>query len=179
MADISIEQIAQEIVTALEASLIEAWNKTSEPDSTKRAVYKAWEQVDIVERIKNLAVENKVKPYNPLTLLGAEGGFGVDKSWLLNAKDAEYLKKKLIGSPVISEAEKKGRPMPAQRFQEQEILRVINELKLDAKKLPVNKPGQPGVKSKVRGTLNDPMWTDSVFKHAWERLRKNGDISDR
>lgn len=179
MTDISIEQIAQEIVTALETSLVEAWNKTSEPNTTKRAVYKAWEQVDIIERIRNLAVENKVKPYNPLTLLGAEGGFGVDKSWLLNAKDAEYLRSSLIGSSVPPESAIKVRPLQAQRFQEQEILRAINELDYDAKRLPVPKSGQAGVKAEVRAFLKDHNWTNKVFDKAWQRLRDEGAIADK
>ena len=69
------------------------------------------------------------------------------------------------------------RPIPAQRFQEQEILRVIKELGYEAVALP--KPttrGVPGVKAEVRAKLD---LQTGVFNKAWERLREGKDIRDK
>jgi len=68
------------------------------------------------------------------------------------------------------------RPLPAQRFQEQEILRVIGELGYDAKALPKNPNGTKGVKAKVRKIV--PLNTPGIFDGAWERLRATGEIQD-
>lgn len=65
------------------------------------------------------------------------------------------------------------RPMPAQRFQEQEILRVIGELKHNPKKLPKDTPGKKGIKHAVRTRLR---FTPAVFDKAWERLTNEGEI---
>ena len=59
------------------------------------------------------------------------------------------------------------RPLPAQRFQEQEILRVIGELGHGPKALPKDIPGKAGVKAEVRKRLN---LSALVFNKAWERL---------
>ena len=70
-------------------------------------------------------------------------------------------------------------PIPKQRFQEQEILRVIHELGHDPKALPRDVPGVNGVKAAVRGRLNIPSNTFrslGVFDKAWERLSSTGDI---
>lgn len=178
MADISIEQIAVEIVSALEARFTEAWDKVSLPDTTKREAYKAWEKEDLIERIKRLAGEDKIKPYNPLTMLGAGGAFGVDKTWLLVERDSEYLRHAFV-SYQFQEKDKKidGKPVSRRQFQDREILRIIKELGYDPKRLPANVAGKPGVKSKVKKLLVDPMWTKDVFKHAWDRLLGCKDIS--
>lgn len=63
--------------------------------------------------------------------------------------------------------ENSAEPKQRQPFQEQEILRVLRELKHDPLKLPKNEPGKPGVKSKVRKKLN---YSEAVFDKAWERL---------
>lgn len=68
------------------------------------------------------------------------------------------------------------RPLPAQRFQEQEILRVISELKYDAKALPKPEQGKKGVKAEVRKIV--PLNTPGIFDGAWERLRATGEIQD-
>lgn len=65
------------------------------------------------------------------------------------------------------------KPLPAQRFQEQEILRVIKELGYDPKGLPKDSPGRNGVKAEVRARLN---FTTLVFNKAWERLSSARDI---
>ena len=67
------------------------------------------------------------------------------------------------------------RPLPQQRFQEQEILRVIRELGHDPCSLPKDKPGKPGVKAVVREKLN---FTVTVFDKAWGRLRAAGEIKN-
>ena len=66
------------------------------------------------------------------------------------------------------------RPPPAQRFQEQEILRVIGELGHDPKALPKDIPGKAGVKAEVRKRLK---LSASVFNKAWERLSICGEIA--
>jgi hypothetical protein len=86
------------------------------------------------------------------------------------------------GSAQIKAAEGLGpqmqvaRPLPQQRFQEQEILRVIRELGHDPKALPKIRRGMPGVKSAVRSGLKK--FTPSVFEKAWDRLRQNQEIQD-
>lgn len=66
------------------------------------------------------------------------------------------------------------RPPPAQRFQEQEILRVICELGLNPLALP-REAGKKGAKAEVRKRLP---FTVSVFNGAWARLRVTGSIAD-
>lgn len=65
------------------------------------------------------------------------------------------------------------KPIPRQRFQEMEILRVISELGHEPKKLPKDIPGKPGVKADVRTKLT---FAPGVFDKAWERLAKMNDI---
>lgn len=65
------------------------------------------------------------------------------------------------------------RPLPAQRFQENEILRVIAELGHDPIALPKDQNGKPGIKAKVRSKLN---FTPTVFNKAWERLSSTKEI---
>lgn len=66
------------------------------------------------------------------------------------------------------------RPLQRQRHQENEILRVIAELGFNAKVLPKDAPGKPGVKAAVRKEL--PGLSPSVFNKAWERLSASNDI---
>lgn len=68
------------------------------------------------------------------------------------------------------------RPLPAQRFQENEILRVIHELGYVAKALPKSEPGKKGVKAEVRKIV--PLNSTGIFDGAWERLRATGEIKD-
>ncbi len=64
-------------------------------------------------------------------------------------------------------------PLQRQRHQENEILRVIAELGHNAKALPKDTPGKPGVKAAVQGKLK---FTPLIFNKAWERLSAAGDI---
>ena len=65
------------------------------------------------------------------------------------------------------------RPLPQQRFQEEEILRVIRELNHEPQALPERPHGKRGVKAETRDKLQ---FTERVFNKAWERLRANGEI---
>lgn len=79
-------------------------------------------------------------------------------------------------STTANEADSKansGKPPPRQRFQEQEILRVIRELKHDPKKLPKDVSGKEGVKAEVRSMLD---FSPRVFDKAWERLSSMKEI---
>ncbi len=67
------------------------------------------------------------------------------------------------------------RPKPQQQFQEDEILRVIAELKYTATALPKAPNGKSGVKAQVRTSLSFP---PGVFNKAWERLRQREAIQD-
>ncbi|MEF8734813.1 MAG: hypothetical protein V5B40_23765 [Candidatus Accumulibacter meliphilus] len=67
------------------------------------------------------------------------------------------------------------KPPLQQRFQEEEILRVISELDHTATKLPRYTPGKPGVKAGVREKLG---FTVTVFDKAWDRLRKDGRVKE-
>jgi hypothetical protein len=68
------------------------------------------------------------------------------------------------------------KPVPRQQYNEDEILRVISDLGYDAQAIPKWKPGKPGVKKEIRGKLRS--LSDSVFKHAWDHLRKEKIIRD-
>lgn len=68
-------------------------------------------------------------------------------------------------------------PLPRQRHQEQEILRVLAELDVNPLALPPRAPGAPGVKARVRERLR-LSYTESQFDHAWERLRADERIKD-
>jgi hypothetical protein len=59
------------------------------------------------------------------------------------------------------------KPQGKQRFQEQEILRVIQEMKCDPKALPENESGKFGIKNQVRSQLK---FSKDVFNKAWQRL---------
>lgn len=61
----------------------------------------------------------------------------------------------------------KVKPVPAQRAQESEILRVIGQLGLEPMKLPPIVGGKPGAKAAVREELEYP---GGVFNKAWQRL---------
>lgn len=66
-----------------------------------------------------------------------------------------------------------GRPLPALRWQEREIIRSIRELGHDPAALPKSTPGKSGIRAAVRDSLQsaDPhRWTDSIFKKAWQRV---------
>ncbi|WP_288129995.1 hypothetical protein [Accumulibacter sp.] len=65
---------------------------------------------------------------------------------------------------------------PAQRLQEQEILRVIAELGYSACELPPQSAGMPGVKAKVRQNLK---FSRAVFDKAWNRLRRDKAIREQ
>lgn len=73
------------------------------------------------------------------------------------------------------------RPVQRQHAQEQVIMRLIREAGHDPLRLPMNKPGKPGIKFHVRNLLmRDPIFTGSnVFDKAWERLRSRGEIADQ
>lgn len=66
--------------------------------------------------------------------------------------------------------------LPAQRFQEEEIMRVISELGYSADALPKWVPGKPGVKAEVRGRFAS--WQGTVLDKAWGRLRADKRIRD-
>lgn len=66
-----------------------------------------------------------------------------------------------------------GKPQSRQRYQEQEILRVIKLLDCDPKSLPKDSPGKPGIKAKVRRQLQ---FSPSVFNKAWDRLSATREI---
>ncbi len=72
-------------------------------------------------------------------------------------------------------------PLQRWAFQEQEILRVLRELRLDPRALPKPSPGTPGPKAAARTALGTTgIWTgERVFEKAWERLRESGQIADK
>ncbi|OXJ00818.1 MULTISPECIES: hypothetical protein [Burkholderia] len=70
------------------------------------------------------------------------------------------------------------KPLPVQRHQEQEILRVLHELGYNPLALPKRVNGKRWVAAEVRGKLVGPKWTKSIHDKAWERLRENGDIKE-
>ncbi len=69
-------------------------------------------------------------------------------------------------------------PLQRQRFQEQEIIRALNEFGYDPQAIPKWKAGERGVKSTIREALKTNNWSDKVFDKAWQRLRDNGEIAE-
>lgn len=63
------------------------------------------------------------------------------------------------------------RPLPQQRHQEHEILRVLAELDVDPLAVPPWAPGAPRIKAQVRERLH---YTKDQFNKAWQRLRTDG-----
>ncbi len=65
-------------------------------------------------------------------------------------------------------------PSQREHYQEQQILRMLQSLGFTAKALPKVKPGNSGVKAKVRAKMTE--FPAGVFDKAWERLRSQGNI---
>lgn len=85
----------------------------------------------------------------------------------------------MAGQPAhesASEAESRpgSKPLSRQRWQEQEILRVLKEGNYDPLSLPKSARGKPGVRKWTRDRL--PAFSESVHKLAWERMLKAGDL---
>ncbi|MCA8003154.1 hypothetical protein [Burkholderia metallica] len=70
------------------------------------------------------------------------------------------------------------KPLYRQRYQEQEILRVLRELGYDPLALPKRVNGKRWVAAEVRDRLTGPEWTKTIHEKAWERLRESGDIKE-
>lgn len=75
-----------------------------------------------------------------------------------------------VSGATDSENQRSKRPPQQQRHQEDVIIETIKSLGYDPKCLPEINPGMPWVKSEVWEKLKDN-FTDSVFSHAWDRLR--------
>lgn len=71
-------------------------------------------------------------------------------------------------------------PLARQRWQEDDIIRVIKALGHNAMALPKNEPGKKGIRFQVRTQCaadNPSKWIGSaVFKHAWNRLSEQSRI---
>lgn len=67
-------------------------------------------------------------------------------------------------------------PLPRQRHQEAEILRVLRELGHDPAALPARPPGRSGAKAEAWHRLAWKKERRGVFDGAWERLRGTGEI---
>ncbi len=166
----------QDCVSKISNSQLEDWLINCQHVDEK--VNRSFGPWDIFIRLKN-AVENgdikalkafqedgSLDPYRTVVRRGNLVEF---------AKEWDGIPEFLIDGPVESVNEPE-RPMPRQRFQENEILWVIRELGHDPRKLPKNKPGKPGVRSEVCKMLTDPMWQGTVFEKAWERLSQKKEI---
>ena len=101
-----------------------------------------------------------VEPSSVNTLLKAKGHLEV---WQPNA-------------PKLA----RGRGMPAQRAQEEEVLNVLRTLGHDPMQLPQRTLGKPGVKAAVRNAIGRAgAWAGAtVFDKTWERLRQSGQIAE-
>jgi len=73
------------------------------------------------------------------------------------------------------------KPLQRSAAQDAAILAAIRDAGYDPVTLPVNEPGKPGLKAKIRQTMtaNTIFVGTKVFDRAWERLRQRGDIADR
>lgn len=82
------------------------------------------------------------------------------------------------GAPADAAPEEAATAKPPpllQKWQEDEILRVIRDLGHNPQRLPRAPSGTPGPKAEVRALVD---MTPAVFKKAWERLRWCGEIAD-
>lgn len=112
----------------------------------------------------------KQPPFPPGSIIGP--------AHLMNVRDESTGEMSVLKpTPKATEPSKtvQKRPIKQQIFQENEILRVIAELKLDPESLPKFVPGKRWVKSAVREKLG---FSISVFDKAWERLRRDGRIKE-
>lgn len=84
----------------------------------------------------------------------------------------------LLGDANTAQAIK---PKSASQAQDEAILSVLRARGYDPMALPPFEQGRPGVKAEVRTELGSKgMWAGTtVFKKAWERLTRNGDIAYR
>jgi hypothetical protein len=81
-------------------------------------------------------------------------------------------------APAVAVPAPVARPLPRQRHQEAEILRVLRELGHDPRALPRNTPGMTGPKAAAFGRLGWKKEERGVFEKAWDRLRRARDITD-
>lgn len=82
-------------------------------------------------------------------------------------------------APAVSRELKVQHPIPRQLSQEQAILSAVRKVGYCPTELPRSAPGKPGVKSEILGVVEKGtiQFTDSIFKHAWERLLSSGQIA--
>jgi hypothetical protein len=75
----------------------------------------------------------------------------------------------------------RSKPVPRFKCQDDDILRAIRTFDVDPLALPRNTPGKSGIKAKVKRALGTKEhWAyKTVFKKAWDRLLKRGDIAYR
>lgn len=80
-----------------------------------------------------------------------------------------------LNSPAPPAASEQAGPLQSrQRYQEQEILRVLRELGHDPHRLPDTPDGKSGPKAHARAKC--PKMSRKVFDKAWQRLRDDGEI---
>ena len=139
-------------------------------------------QVDMLRRNKHEPLKFPCTPARLLDFIDSEfsetyGCFEVPAAFRQAVAEGAQI---TDGTPLASRpgvaSKTKSRPLPQQRHQEQEILRVIVELGYEATALPKWIPGGYGVKAEVRGKLK---LSEKVFNLAWERLRAGGIIQDK
>lgn len=169
-------------VTAEEAAqLLSGNNPDEEAPMQSRSSRAEWLEVTTRE----------MRPHDRVALLGDFLDVGGERpliEWWHLAKERgwhhdrwidKYIEARELHRPVQDTATTDAapsRPPPQQRYQEQEILRVLAELGFSATALPRGRPGVPGPKADTRAKL--PSFTRTVFDKAWERLRASGEIAD-
>lgn len=104
-----------------------------------------------------------------------------DDDLLFRREDVEALQDRTKGqAPAAvgaSPTPVTNKPLGRQKYQEEEIKRVLKDLGYDLIALQKATSAAPGPKKAAREKL--PSLSKSVFDKAWERLRTNGEIKDQ
>jgi len=142
------------------------------------------ERGDRFEKVFQLQRLWKSNPMNPdradpMAFIAWATQKNIDIYWLPTAQKYGYLKH-FAGRIETSSAE---RPLQRSAAQDKAILNHIIRLGHSPSQLPKNPSGKGGVKAQVRADLVGrhqcfPL-VGKQFDHAWERLRKNGEIADK
>lgn len=104
---ITVEALAAEMVCEFREKQANEWDKKSNDGTVRRALYMAWEQVELIERIKEMAANGQISPRGPLTNLPSGALSSVENDWYLSEHDAEAVRNWLryLAEPLPTEKE--------------------------------------------------------------------------
>lgn len=153
---------------------------TSQEDSERNysQLKEMWVQYDRLSELWSMGLNDFDEKHPPAFFIAWAISQEFQPEWLHWAIEKNLYTPSQINDHRHVDSNNTTKPMSRQQFQQQEILRVIRELKHDPQKLPKAPPGKSGIKSEVKAMLTDPMWQGTVFNKAWDRLRSSGEIQD-